>query len=403
MSTIQQYISDNLIASDVISDLQIVRLVVQTGNGAENDVAVYQAACANYTITVNANGTITVRDPRNGGGATIDETDTLRNIETLRFTDGDVLVSSLLPAQNLAITTNASGSVNGQAFTTQPVVEIRNANGAVVTSSAAAVTATVSKGATIVGTATANAVAGIATFTNLGISGVAGTSYTITFSISVPATISTTQTITPTASTTNLVIQTPLAGATSGTAATTQPVVEIRDGSNLVVTSSTAAVTATVSSGATIVGTATVNAVAGIATFTNLGISGTAGSTYTLTFSLATGETITQSVTLSGSAPVVAGALSVAPSGVTVTSASSTATVTWDAVPGATRYTAQAYISNTSTKVLRQCSVTGNNVASTFSCTIPRLQRLATYYIDVVARNQAGAISTVLRLPITIQ
>jgi Ca2+-binding RTX toxin-like protein len=403
MSIIQQYISENLISSDVIADLQIVRLIAQTGHSTENDVAVYQTARANYTITVNANGTITVRDPRNGGGATIDGTDTLRNIETLRFTDGDVLVSTLLPAQNIAVTTSAAGAVNGQAFTTQPVIEIRNVNGAVVTNSTATVTATVSTGATIVGTATANAVAGIATFTNLGISGVAGTAYTITYSISVPTSITTNQTITPTASTTNLVIRTPLSGATSGAVATTQPVIEIKDVNGAVVTSSTATVTASVSAGATVSGTTTANASSGIATFTNLIVTGTAGSIYTLTYSLSTGEIITQSVTLSGTAPVAVGTLSVAPSGVTVTSAASTATVTWAAVSGATRYTAQAFISTTSTKVLRQCSVTGNNSAPTFSCTIPRLQRLATYYIDVVARNQAGAISTVLRLPITIQ
>jgi len=98
MATIREYIATHLIAADVLADLQIVRVIAQVpAVVGENDVAVFQAARANYTITVNANGTVTVVDPRNGGAATNDGTDTLRNIETLRFTDGDVLISSLPP------------------------------------------------------------------------------------------------------------------------------------------------------------------------------------------------------------------------------------------------------------------------------------------------------------------
>jgi hypothetical protein len=40
----------------------------------------------------------------------------------------------------------------------------------------------VSAGATVVGTATATAASGVATFVNVGISGVAATQYTLTFS-----------------------------------------------------------------------------------------------------------------------------------------------------------------------------------------------------------------------------
>jgi hypothetical protein len=91
-----------------------------------------------------------------------------------------------------------------------------------------------------------------------------------------------------------------------------------------------------------------------------------------------------------------------APTGATVTAANNSAVVTWNAVSGATRYTAQAFISPTSTTVLRQCSTTGNGGASTFTCTVPRLQSRSTYYIDVVARNSAGAISSASRIPVTI-
>jgi Ca2+-binding RTX toxin-like protein len=97
MSTIRKYIADNLITTDVIADLRIVRLIVQVPSvPGENDVAVYQAPRANYTIAVNpTTGIITVTDPRNGGGVTIDGVDSLRNIETLRFADGDLVVSSI--------------------------------------------------------------------------------------------------------------------------------------------------------------------------------------------------------------------------------------------------------------------------------------------------------------------
>ncbi|MFZ9824629.1 MAG: FG-GAP-like repeat-containing protein, partial [Gemmataceae bacterium] len=60
--------------------------------------------------------------------------------------------------------------------------------------------------------------------------------------------------------------------------------ITIRDAFGNRVTNSSAAVTMTVSSGGTTVGTTTVNAVNGIATFTNVGISGTAGTQYTLSF-----------------------------------------------------------------------------------------------------------------------
>lgn len=85
------------------------------------------------------------------------------------------------PATKLATTTSAAGSVSGVAFTTQPVITIQDASSNTVTNSTATVTATVSAGGTLIGTTTATAVNGVATFTNLGITASAGT-YTITYS-----------------------------------------------------------------------------------------------------------------------------------------------------------------------------------------------------------------------------
>ncbi|MFN6203753.1 MAG: beta strand repeat-containing protein [Acidobacteriota bacterium] len=87
--------------------------------------------------------------------------------------------------------------------------------------------------------------------------------------------------------TAQLVIATQPVGGSSGSALTTQPVVEIRDSAGNVVITSTAAVTASIISGSngTLTGTTTVNAVNGVATFTNLSLAGNAGATYVLNFS----------------------------------------------------------------------------------------------------------------------
>ena len=513
MNTIRSYIASNLITTDVLADLQIVRTFQSAGHSTETDVAVYQAARANYTITVNANGTITVVDPRNGGGTTIDGTDTLRNIEILRFADVDVLVSSLAPAaptgvaatggsgsisvtwsasitsgtissytarawatsvrtgtpvgtcttangttltctidnatanpvhsglaaasyyvdviatttapQNslasagvgpivvtqapattIVVTTGASGSVTGQAFTTQPVIQIRNALGGVVTNSTAVVTAVVSTGATIVGSPTATAVAGVARFTNLGLTGTAGTPYTITYSISVPSAISATESVTPIASgaLVNLSVGRAISGASNGVAATTQPAINIVDGSGTLITSDNTSVVTATTTGATLSGTTTATATSGVATFSGLIVNGTPGSTYTITYSLPSGVTTTQSVTLAAaSTPAPLGsAPASAPSIASVVGGVGYAVITWSAVTGATRYTAQAFSSASSSKVFRQCSVTSNGSLATYSCTIPRLQGRLTYYVDVVARNTAGALSSASRIPVTI-
>ena len=530
MATIREYIATHLIATDVMADLQIVRVIAQVPFvQGENDIAVFQAARANYTVTVNANGTITVTDPRNGGAATNDGVDTLRNIETLRFTDPaaaggfvDVLVSSLpasppvlvaggavggagsiavtwsapvaggtgtiisytarawatqgrggspvgtcttsngttltctinsvtgaaansglpaslpgsgywvdvfatttangtpslpvgpisvsqAPATAIAVTTPASGAVSGRAFTTQPVIEIRNAMGGVVTNSTATVTATVSTGGTGVGTRTATAIAGIAQFQNFGISGDAG-DYVITYAITSPSNIAATETVALVANgaALNLAVGRNIAGATSGVAATTQPVVNITDANAGIITSdSTSVVTVTISGTVgtpTVSGTTTATASSGVATFSGLIITGTPGARYTLKYSISPTVFTTESVTLASSAPTPIGVQSapgVAPSLVEVVPGTNSATVTWSPVAGATRYNARAFTSLTGIQSNRQCAVTNNAGLATLSCTISRLQGKTTYYVEVVARNSAGTIATQSRVSVT--
>jgi hypothetical protein len=204
-------------------------------------------------------------------------------------------------ATKLVLTRAAAGAVTGLAFTTQPQVTVQDAGGNTVTSSAATMQMTASTGATVVGTGTATASSGVATWANVGITGTAGTQYTLTYAGtgSFSGLTSATQTITPTGTATKLALSIQAAGAQSGAAFTTQPVVAIQDaGSRTVTSDNSTVVTMAASVGATPVGTVTATAVAGLATFTNVGISGTAGTPYTLTFTSVPALTqTTQSIT----------------------------------------------------------------------------------------------------------
>ena len=495
MATIREYIATNLVSADVISDLQIVRLIAQSGHSTENDVAVYQANRANYTITVNANGTITVADPRNGGGATIDGTDTLRNIETLRFTDGDVLVSSLAPvaprliaggavggAGTIAVTWSATGVGSGvtianytaRAWTTvnrtgTPVGTCTTGNGTTLTCTISAATGALAGSGLaaanyyvdVVATSSASvvsaasAVIGPITVTQLvapaislstqnlngtkdsaitatSVRSAVGFSGSVTYEVTsgtLPAglelnssTGAITGTPTVTATTTSVTIT--ATGSISGTASATISIT-IADPAAASISPSTQTLSATQGvaitqtsafaesnftstvaysiSGGTLPG--------GLNFSTSTGrITGTPNATLSATnFTItATDGTHTASATIAitVAAPIVLGAAPrSAPTGGSVTSGAAgtgTAVVSWSAVEGATRYTAQAFSSTNSTKVLRQCSVSGTGGATTFTCTISNLQRYVTYYVDVVARNNAGGLSSASRLPVTI-
>ena len=87
-------------------------------------------------------------------------------------------------ATKVAVTRASVGTQRGAAFSTQPQVTVQDAGGNTVTSSSAVVTATVSAGGTLVGTVTATASSGVATFTGLGVNGTIGTTYTITYTVS---------------------------------------------------------------------------------------------------------------------------------------------------------------------------------------------------------------------------
>jgi hypothetical protein len=85
------------------------------------------------------------------------------------------------PASMLTVSRSSVGTSAGVAFSTQPQIAIQDASGNTVTSSTAVVTATISARGSLVGTTSATASGGIATFNNLGVRGFGGTAYTITY------------------------------------------------------------------------------------------------------------------------------------------------------------------------------------------------------------------------------
>ena len=87
-------------------------------------------------------------------------------------------------ASKVVINRASVGTQRRTAFTTQPQITVQDSDGSTITSSSAVVTATVSAGGTLVGTTTATASSGVATFSGLGVDGTIGTTYTITYTVS---------------------------------------------------------------------------------------------------------------------------------------------------------------------------------------------------------------------------
>ncbi len=185
-------------------------------------------------------------------------------------------------ATQLAVTAQPGGAESGKAFTSQPVAAILDAGGNLTTSTAAVSVEIASGTGTLSGTTTVNAVGGVATFTNLVITGTGA--HTLTFtSGALTAATSASFTVTPGAPTRVAMVRQP-GGAVSGVAFTTQPAVELRDAANDVAAQAGVVVTVTKASGpGALSGTLTATTDAsGVATFTDLAITGTGS--YTLTF-----------------------------------------------------------------------------------------------------------------------
>ena len=202
----------------------------------------------------------------------------------------------------------ASSLANNTAFATQPVVTIYDQDDNVVTTgsqSTQTVTLSVSGATTVAisGSLTMDAADGVANFTGKGVklTGLIGAK-SLTATIASPSSITKTETVTITyGAATKLVISTDAADASNGSAFGTQPVILVQDFSGNLVANSTVNVTASISNG-TLDGTDTAPAVGGVATFTNLGLTATAGDK-TLTFSSSPLTAASQTITAVTGAP----------------------------------------------------------------------------------------------------
>ena len=186
------------------------------------------------------------------------------------------------PAFQLVLTTQPVSTNSGSAFTTQPVIDVEDASGNVVTTSSATITLAAS-GGTLSSCAGLSASSGVVTVTGCTFAGVVGTNYTLTAASSGLAS-ATSNTFSPSGAgpATKLVFTTQPVSTTSGSAFTTKPVVKVEDASGNVVTTSSATITLS-ASGGSLSSCAGLSASSGVVTVTGCTFAGLVGTNYTLT------------------------------------------------------------------------------------------------------------------------
>lgn len=195
-----------------------------------------------------------------------------------------VTVTPGAPAM-ITVRTQPAGAAAGEAFTTQPVIELRDAGGNLATASTLQVTASLaSGGGTLLGESVVPTSGGVATFTNLAIGGSAG-ARTLSFSAggAIAPASSAPLTVTP-GPPAAMGFRVQPAGAGLNSTFAQQPVVEVRDAWTNPSPSYAGSVTVQVTSGAGGVTGGTAAVTGGVATFTGLGVTGPPGPR-TLTFS----------------------------------------------------------------------------------------------------------------------
>jgi hypothetical protein len=200
----------------------------------------------------------------------------------------------LAEPKSLAIHRGAAGGRSSQAFTVQPQIKIRDvSNNVVTTDSRTVVVAQVNNGGEIVGIETATASAGYASFSNLGIKGVTGRQYVVTYRSGSLTIASETVTITAGPVATMRFVNQSVGGKVS-TVFPTQPTVEILDvDNNRVTADDTTTVTISISEGYIYdanFNQPSVRAVDGLVTFSGVKLTGVTGARPVLTYS-ATGLT----------------------------------------------------------------------------------------------------------------
>lgn len=209
------------------------------------------------------------------------------NNVTLTATSGSLTANSAPfnitgPAAKLVFSTEPVSVVSGAPLFTQPVIEVQDAQGNIVTSATAPITLSSSAGKLSLCSGLTPS-SGIVNVVSCVFGGTVGTSYTMTASSGNFSATSTSFSPTTTGSSYKLVFTTqPVAGA-SGTTLTTEPVIKIEDQGGNVVTNSTR--TITLSSTGTISGCSNLTAVSGVVNITGCTFTGSQGVQYTITAS----------------------------------------------------------------------------------------------------------------------
>ena len=154
-------------------------------------------------------------------------------------------------AAQLVFTTSPAGATGGSAFTTQPVVSAQDAGGNAVTSYAGTVTLSIASGTGATGATlrgcTGSLASGVTRFSGCQVDKV-GTAYRLQASDTRITGLSAAFDVTPGVAT-RLVFSTQPAGATGGTAFTTQPVVTAQDAGGNTATSYAGTVSLSIASG----------------------------------------------------------------------------------------------------------------------------------------------------------
>jgi hypothetical protein len=177
-------------------------------------------------------------------------------------------------ATKLVLFSSPAGVVSGSAFTTQPVLKVEDASGNVVTSYSGTVTATLGSGSGTLSNYTATITNGVATFSGLSFTG-SGT-FSITFASS-GLTSAQSGSLSQSGTGTRLVVLTQPSGAVNGYALITQPVIAVEDAYGNVVTSYSGTLSASIDYGSGTLTNYTASIINGVATFSGISITGTAG------------------------------------------------------------------------------------------------------------------------------
>ena len=256
------------------------------------------------TITAGASTcTVTVKSTKAGTDAiTATDTPTGGRATALSNISGAVVTFTADTPSQLVISMQPVGGTSGSALTVQPVIAIQDAQGnTVITDDSTPVTVAIQSGTggTLGGTKTVTAVDGVASFTDLTLTGTVGTNYVLRFSGGgLPTVDSSNVTVTPGTATQIALNAGNNQSATAGSAVATVPSVIVKDANGNPVAGVSVTFAVATGGGTVAPTTAVTTGSDGIAAVTSWTLGTTAGSnTLTATSGSLTGSPVTLTAT----------------------------------------------------------------------------------------------------------